>query len=214
MTLAIKVFGVQDCLEAFNDLPRTIRAKHMRVALNAGGGVIRDAAVSLAPKETGLLRKSIKVKVSVPEASYNPKHWARPAYAVVGPARRIVSAITSTAKGRLRMVSREGAINAAFRGKTVTRRRASRYAHLVERGTKPHGISANNAAVLSSGIRVFGRSVRHPGSKAQNFMTKAVQTAGSAAQNRMLAKLYQGIADWASARHSRVLSRIQMKHSR
>lgn len=184
----------------------------MRVALNAAGGVIRDAAVALAPKETGLLRKSIKVKVSVPEASHNPKHWSRPAYAVIGPARRIVSAVTTSGKGSLRTVGRNAAINAAFRGKTVTRRRPSRYAHLVEKGTKAHIIRAKNAAVLASNSRVFGRSVRHPGSKGKSFMHQAVQTSGAAAQNKMLSKLYQGISEWASSRSSRLLSRIQAKH--
>lgn len=212
MALAVKVFGVQDCIEAFRDLPRTVRNKHMRIGLNAAGGVIRDAAVNFAPKETGLLRKAIKVKVKVPDASHNPLHHGRPAYAVVGPARRIASAVTTSGKGSLRAVGRNAAINAAFKGKTVTRRRPSRYAHLVERGTKAHVIRARNAAVLASASRVFGRSVRHPGTKGKNFLQQAARTAGAAAQNKMLAKLYQGITDWASARHSRILSRIQVKH--
>lgn len=212
MTLAVKVFGVQDCLEAFKDLPRTVRNKHMRIGLNAAGGVIRDAAVAFAPKETGLLRKSIKVKVKVPDASFNPLHHGKPAYAVVGPARRIASAVTTSGKGSLRAVGRNAAINAAFKGRTVTRRRPSRYAHLVERGTKAHIIRAKNAAVLAGNGRVFGRSVRHPGTKARNFLQQAVQAAGSAAQNKMLAKIYQGITEWSAARSSRILSRIQVRH--
>lgn len=212
MTLAIKVFGVQDCLEAFKDLPRTVRNKHMKIALNAAGGVIRDSMAGFAPKETGLLRKSLKVKATVPDASHNPLHHGKPAYAVVGPARRVASAVTTSGKGSLRTVGRNAAFIAAFKGKTVTRRRPSRYSHLVERGTRAHVIRAKNAALLSNGRRVFGRSVNHPGTKAKNFMLQAVQASGASAQNKMLAKLYQGIVQWASARHSRILSRIQVRH--
>lgn len=206
--LAIKVFGVQDCLNAFRDLPRTVRNKHMRIGLNAAGGVIRNAMMAGAPKETGLLKRAIKVKVKVPDASHNPLHHGRPAYAVIGPARRIASAVTVTAKGRWRAVSRSSAINAAFRGRTVQRRRPSRYAHFIEKGTKAHGIVAQRASVLSSGSQVFGRRIKHPGVKGAGFMQKAVSTSGAAAQAKMVAKIYEGIVDWSRARASREMRRV------
>jgi hypothetical protein len=87
MTLVLRVGGVQDTLNAFRDLPRAIRNRHMRIAMNAGAGVIRDTAVANAPKQSGLLKKSLKVKVRVPDASYNVAHHGRPAYAVIGPVR-------------------------------------------------------------------------------------------------------------------------------
>src|SRR5688572_21122460 len=99
MTLVMKVFGVNDCLAAFRELPMTVQNRGMRIGLNAAAGVIRDAAKANAPKETGLLRQSLKIKVRIPNASYNAAHHGKPAYAVIGPARRVVGVRTFTKSG-------------------------------------------------------------------------------------------------------------------
>ena len=207
MTLILRVGGVQDCISAFRDLPRTVRNKHMRIAINAGAGVIRDAAVSNAPKESGLLKKSLKIKVRVPEASHNPKHWGRPAYAVIGPARHVVSRV-ATVKGIVKTITTRQAIRRSFGGGGFTQRRPARYAHLIEKGTRPHRIKATNARVLSDGATVFGRAVKHPGTKAQSFLGKAVRSSGAAAQQKILRKLHDGIANWAAVRSARVRSKV------
>lgn len=133
--IVARVFGVQDTLQAFLELPQTIQNKGMRIGLNAAGGVIRDAAVANAPRESGLLRKSIKVKVKIPNASYNRQHHGRPAYAVVGPARRIVQAVLMTSKGA-RQKGAAGLAKAHNKGGRIQIRRPSRYAHLAGPGRK------------------------------------------------------------------------------
>jgi HK97 gp10 family phage protein len=199
MTLVLRVGGVQDTLNAFRDLPRAIRNRHMRIAMNAGAGVIRDAAVANAPKQSGLLKKSLKIKVRVPDASYNVKHHGKPAYAVIGPARGVVGRV-ATIKGVVKTITTRQAIKRSFGGGGFTTRRPARYAHLVEKGTRAHGIKATNAKVLSDGATVFGRAVKHPGTKAQSFLAKAVRSSGAAAQGKVIAKLKDGITDWAQAR--------------
>lgn len=199
MTLVLRVGGVQDAINAFRDLPRSVRNKHMRIAMNAGAGVIRDAAVANAPKETGLLKKSLKIKVRVPDASFNTQHHGRPAYAVIGPSRKVVG-LTQTSKAGLKLTSLKRLTKKGFRGNLVQRRRPSRYAHLVEKGTAPHGIAAKTVGLLSSGTAIFGRSVKHPGTKAQSFLAKAVRSSGAAAQNKVIQKLRDGIMQWAAGR--------------
>jgi HK97 gp10 family phage protein len=199
MTLVLRVGGVQDTINAFRDLPRAIRNRHMRIAMNAGAGVIRDAAVANAPKETGLLKKSLKIKVRVPDASFNTRHHGRPAYAVIGPARNVVG-LTQTSKAGLKLTTVKRLQRKGFRGNLVQRRRPSRYAHLVEKGTRPHGIRAKNVGLLSSGTAIFGSSVKHPGTKAQSFLSRAVQSSGEAAKQKVIQKLKDGITDWARSR--------------
>ena len=176
MTLVMKIFGVKECLTAFADLPVTIQNKHMRIGLNAAAGVIRDAAVANAPKDTGLLQKSLKVKVKIPNASYNRAHHGRPAYAVVGPSRQVVGVQTfrkSGSRGKIKTVRLKPKQRLA-----TNVRRPSRYAHLVERGTKR-------------------------GVKATRFLARAVSSHGSAAQAKMIQKLQDGLREFAATRRSR-----------
>ena len=188
MTLAIKVFGVEECLATFAALPMDIQNRKMRIAMNAGGGVIRDAAVALAPSETGLLKKSLKVKATVPNASHNPAHHGKPAKAIIGASRNVVGVQTFRKSGAMGKVKtarlkkrKKGeadrwARSGLLLGTTV--RRPSRYAHLVEKGTKR-------------------------GVKGQHFLSRAVSVAGAAAQSKVIAKLQEGLHEFAASRRSR-----------
>lgn len=133
--IVARVYGVEDCLAAFSELPMTVQNKGMRIGLNAAGGVLSDAAVANAPKESGLLRRSLKVKVKIPNASYNRAHHGRPAYAIVGPTRRLVQAVAITNKGA-RTKSAKGIAKAHAAGRTIQIRRPARYAHLAGPGRK------------------------------------------------------------------------------
>ena len=48
------------------------------------------------------------------------------------------------------------------------------YAPFVEFATRPHVITVKNASVLSNGKKFFGKSVNHPGTKAQPFLLPAL----------------------------------------
>jgi hypothetical protein len=200
VTLVIKVHGIPEAVEAFKDLPRTVRNRHMRIAMNAGGGVIRNAMAARMPVETGLLKRSLRVKVKVPDASFNVAHHGRPAYAVIGPKRGITGRVGISRKGVMKTLTTRQAIRASFGGSGFHVRRPSRYAHLIERGTKAYMVSAKDKRVLSNGQTIFGRSVLHPGIVARRPMAGAVASSGGAAQAKVVGKLREGIYDWASRR--------------
>lgn len=212
MTLVIKVHGIPEALEAFRDLPRTVQNKHMRIAMNAGGGVIRDAMASRTPTDTGLLKRSFRVKVSVPNASYNVAHHGRPAYAVIGPSRNVAGIQTFRKSGRAGMVKqvrikRKGGVDTFTRsglGVATTLHRPSRYWHLVERGVKAHAVSVKAARVLSNGDATFGRKAQHPGVSAKQIAAGAVSSSGAAAQAKVISKLHSGISEWAAKRAAKV----------
>lgn len=162
----IKVFGIPESLSAFNELPLRIRNKHLRIALNAAGGVIRDTAASIVRRESGLLAKSLRVRVKIPSASFNLKHHDKPAYAVIGSSRNVVGPVVS---GKL--LSTRKATKLVVGGGSVQTRRSSRYAHLLEKG---HGGP-------------------HP-APAYPFLSVAVSQSKSAALAKAVLKLQQGIA--------------------
>lgn len=185
MSLRIQVFGINELKGALLDLPRSLQNRHMRIAMNAGGGVIRDAAVARAPRETGLLKRSLKVKVRVPDASFSKAHHGKSAYAVIGPSRQVVGVQKyrkSWALGgfkTVRLARRKKGEQDRFQKSRLivatTLRRPSRYSHLVEKGTKR-------------------------GVKAVRFLAGAARSAGSLAKAAIVRKLNQGISEWASQR--------------
>lgn len=145
---------------AMQSLPRRVGLRHLRIALNAWGGVVKGVAQSLAREETGLLRKSIGVKVIIPDASWNVAHHGKPSRVIVGPKRKsgrfmrvkksgglagfgkaqraLVAERKRLATGGVRPLARERAavrsVAQAFAGARY--RNPSRYAHLVEKGHK------------------------------------------------------------------------------
>lgn len=50
------------------------------------------------------------------------------------------------------------------------------YGYYVEFGTRPHEIRAKNKAVLSDGKRIFGKVVQHPGTEANPFIRRTINT--------------------------------------
>lgn len=200
MTLALRVFGVKELQASFGEIPRVVGGSNMRKAMNAGGGVIRDAAAIRVPIGSGLARDSLKVKVRVPDESFNAKHHGRPAYAVVGAARRINGRVAPNSAGQMRRITTRKAIRLSFGGSGYTTRRPSRYFHLLERGSQPHPIVVKNKRILTAVGVVFGRAVPHPGTKAYSPLRKAVQSSGNAAKAAVIAKLKAGLSEWAGKR--------------
>lgn len=113
-------------------VPRRVALRHVRIGLNAWGGVVRDKARQNVLEETRLLKKSLAVKVTIPDASRNTKHHGRPARVQVGPSRRTVAPFYRR-PGKDRTISLRAATKRALAGKKVLVRKPTRYAHLVER---------------------------------------------------------------------------------
>lgn len=184
-------------LRALEELPRRVAFKHMRIALNAWGGVVRDVAKTHVREETGLLKKSLSVKVIIPPASFNVAHHDRPSRVLVGPRRKSGRMMRKTARGRLvglgaaqRLLKAERARLAAAGVRPLEREKAAvkavleampaavyrnptRYAHLVEKGTKR--------------------------SKAYPFLAPAILAGETAALEKLRHKLAEGVAAEATA---------------
>lgn len=123
-------------LSALATLPKNVTNRVVRVALNAWGGIVKQAEKSaITRKRTGALAKSPIVKVTIPDASLNPLHHGKPARAMVGPGRRAIS--FSTGAGR-RLTNAK--VRKHFEaGGNVRVNRPSRYAHLVMKGIAGRG---------------------------------------------------------------------------
>jgi hypothetical protein len=184
MTIRMELKGVPQALAALSELPRRVGFRHLRIALNAGGGILKQSAMSHAPSKTGLLRKSIGVKVKIPDASFNVKHHGKAAYIVIGPRRGFVRASINNA-GAAKWLSVLG-------GGRVNTRNPARYAHLVHGGTKLHQVSVKRARVLSDGLNTFGRRAMVR-AKPNQFLQRAVASSGAAAQAKIISKLHEGI---------------------
>lgn len=180
MSTTIHLSGVADALRAFEQLPRRVKFKHLRIALNAGAGVVRNQYASSVRKVTGLLSKSVGVKVVIPDSSYNSAHHGRPAYAVIGVKRKAGRFMRLNSKGNLKgygaaqraLVAERKRLNAEGVLSPLQRERAasaavskqfsgaqyrnpSRYAHLA--GPGRDGVSVLRAAAAQSMARAQAR---------------------------------------------------------
>jgi len=111
-----------------------------RIGLNAALGEVKKRVVSNLKQhqDTGLLAKSQRVKVRVPQASRNPAHRDKPAWGLVG-AGKGLEAVT-TKRGKTRILSAKAKAAAKAAGTQTIR--ASRYSHFPE---KKHGDLARAA---------------------------------------------------------------------
>lgn len=167
----IGIIGLPQALHAFDEFPRAIRNKHLRNGLAAGGGIIRDAAVAIVRRESGLLAKSLGVKVPNIAAS---ERSGKPISAVIGARRRFVGPAVIIG-GKAKLLSVRKATKRVLSGGTVMVRKPSRYSHLVEKG---HG-----------GPRP---AMAHP------FLDPAARSAGNAAGQKVMQKLLQGVQEEAA----------------
>jgi HK97 gp10 family phage protein len=145
MPVTVRLTGAEKAISAVNALPGRIRNRAVRVALNAAGGEFKSEVKTRAPKETGLLKRSIGVKVAVP---YQKN---KPAWVKVGPQRGFRQPVEKNKKGKVRTVSKK-IQNLLPESSKTKYRNPTRYAHLVEGGTK-RGVKATRFMALSASLR-------------------------------------------------------------
>ena len=130
--VVIKQADVQKLIAALTQVSRGVATKHLRIGLNAWGGLVREVARENALRDTSLLIKSLSVKVIIPAASRNAAHHGKPARVMVCPDRNAVRA-SFIRKGVVKLLTDRKATKAVLSGAKVRVRKPSRYAHLVER---------------------------------------------------------------------------------
>lgn len=136
-----------------NALKRTMRNRILRKAARAGAKVVRKEIKSNAPKASGALGKSISVKIGT-----SKKTGAT--YAIIGPRRRFV-------------LKRKGTV--------ISEGKPTKYTHLVERGTKPHTLGKGSKRVARGKKAMLQVGKKHPGAKANPFVTRAWASTHNAA---------------------------------
>lgn len=149
MAITVTTTGVKEAIANVRQLPKRFRRKGYRVALNAAGGVYKNEVEKRAPTETGILKKSMRVKVAVP---YNE---SKPAWVKVGPGRGLKQAVDIASKGKKKgqLVAIQKKITKLLPESSRTKYRIpTRYAHLVEGGTK-RGVKAQRFMRTSEVIK-------------------------------------------------------------
>lgn len=164
--VTFRIHGVKELQRKLTRLKSSVQKKVTRSAVSAAIRPVRMAAKSQAPKETGQLKKALTVKVKTYKSGN-----------VFG------------------MVSVKNEKDAA------TGRRPSKYLHLVALGTKIHTISTRKKKILvgqrtakEGPIRtVYGVTVKHPGSKKDDFLTPALESKATEALAKFANKMRGGI---------------------
>jgi len=100
---------------------------------------------------------------------------------VVSRAKRLAPKKTGRLRSSIRMDRRASSGRFASRSTPITSYEVSAntpYAGYVHEGTKPHIIRVKNASVLTDGTTFFGPVVRHPGTRPNPFLSRALQEVG------------------------------------
>lgn len=180
--LTVKLEGVKECLAALTKASDAIKRKYLRIAMNAAGGQLKNAAVSRVPQRTKLLKQALGVKVTQKRNG----EW----YVVVGVKRGMKRAVRITRSGQTKTLGKRATSNVKFTpGSGGTKYISpSRYLHLAEKGTKAHFVSVKNRKVLAGNGGIWGRKVAIR-AKPSRFMASAANTAGPAAVQKAVNKL-------------------------
>lgn len=143
MKIAVKLNGLQDVMQRLNAVNGELRSTILRKATTAGAQVLTKEAKGRAPRETGLLRKSLGYKVRV-------YRGGELVLAMVGPRSGFKrSVVTLGSRGAISGTKAASKLLAA--GGFAGTRNPVRYAHMSEFGTsrsaaKPFLRPALNAA--------------------------------------------------------------------
>jgi len=186
MQLQATVTGLPEALTALDQFGKGVRKTQTRNAVSAGAGVLKDAASRLANKESGLLRKNMRVRVIIPRNESG-------VYAKIGARRKVKVAVRVDAKsGATKLLTGKRLAAASAAGQAKVFRSPSRIIHLVEKGTKAHVVAAKNKKVLARAGTVFGTkaTVR---AKPSLFLSKAARSSGPAATTKAIAKVREGV---------------------
>jgi HK97 gp10 family phage protein len=186
----IRIIGAKEAIEKLKTIPQGLQRKHMRIALNAAGGTLKQTAISLAPIRSGLMRQAMAVKVTQKKNG----DW----YVVVGAKRGMKRAIRVTRAGKTRARSKRATSNLRFipHGLQTQFADPARYIHLAEKGTKPHVVSVRSRRVLYGNGEFWGRRVTIR-AKPSGFMRKASWIAGPRASQRVITKLREAALSYA-----------------
>jgi HK97 gp10 family phage protein len=148
--MSMKIKGMEKLIKKMGHLQNRVQSRILRKAIRHAEKPVRTMARRLAPKESGLLKKSIGAKIKVQMSK-------RIAYAVVGPRKGQGKEVAITDKGKVYLdtTEKQRKRNAGRNIVKTEFRDPAKYAHIVERGSASHG--------------------KHPGTGAVPFLRKAFE---------------------------------------
>jgi HK97 gp10 family phage protein len=175
-----RVIGADELTKLLKQLePRYFR-QAVRKGLNNGSKTILRQAKANVQVETGTLRRALGRKIVA--------HKKRTGYlAIIGP-RMDAKRPTKTSSKRKVTFARK-----VRRARWVPRDEIAtpyRYAHLVEKGTRPHAVGRGSS--LRSGAQV---GIRHPGAKPYPFLEPAYDSTRVSVSNDIRTQLQLALAD-------------------
>lgn len=194
LILSLREAELRDLMQRLEQFGPAVRRKHLRIGLSAAGGVIKRDAQARARRLTGLLKKSLAVKVFV------APHSDKPSTVRIGINKGVFGVFRRTGR-KLRRVAEATAMlrermNKRGKDKDVLKkvdrqllarkfsdthiRRPVHYAHLVEHGHK----------------KGKGKSAARP----YPFLKPALEQSANAAVEALTRKLREGIAQEAAKR--------------
>lgn len=161
-----KSVGVQ-CFTSLPGLDAIEKAAKKRAitlkAVKAGAKLVQRAAKGNAPRRSGALKQSIGTK------GVKGSRGKTLAFAVIG--------------ARMK-------VEKTFKGKLI---RPGKYAHLAEKGTRPHSLIKREKGAVGKALRALkiaaGLGKKHPGARAHPFLKPALDSCRVAAQSAMLQTL-------------------------
>jgi HK97 gp10 family phage protein len=157
----IAVSGLSELDKKLEALPGKIQRRALRKALLAGADIIRDEARATVRRKSGKLAAAIESSASLSIASADDREFLN-------------AAGVSASDAAIAIVSVRGG--------------PARRAHLTEFGAAPHEERPKKKKVLADPAtgEIFGRVVKHPGSKAYPFMRPAFDTHAEDALNAIV----------------------------
>ena len=174
MKLQFRLEGLEDLKLRLNSLPIALRNRIVRKAVTKGARIILKSAQSKVVERTGQLRKSLGVKVktyrAAPFAGANTKNAAGTTVAIIG--------------------ARKG-FDIEVNGKKVN---PTRYAHLVEFGTRPHALGEFSKLAAKVGVvGGYQHGRMHKGAEAKPFLRPAYDESKAAAMRAIVNGIKEGL---------------------
>lgn len=171
-----KLEGVEKAIHSLDGLGRTLRNKILRKAVNASARIMLKAARSLAPRGTGLLKKSLGVRIKTYQKS-------GAVVAIIGPR-------TGFKK------TRQGKTLTAFGKKMkASGQNPTKYVHLIEFGRAE--VRVKKKKVLSDGSTIYGTVVKSV--PPRPFLRKAFEQTKNAVVETMKQRIAEELEKAAAA---------------
>lgn len=185
VSVVIDTPKLQQALRNLAELPNKRIKPACRQGVSAAARPIWALSKNYAPRDTGQLRRSLRVIARTDKAAAKAGE------------RGVIQATVSAISKKNKQTGRNG----------------NRYAHIVEGGSQPHAIAPQFKKALKFGLHTkvgrgkknfitfdqYAKVVAHPGTKPTRFMARAASSGQGAAVAAFIAKLRQVTEKYGNA---------------